>query len=140
MQFCTICQNMYYIRLTGEEEDQLIYYCRKCGNEDAGAIASLDNICVSHSDKKTASSYDHIVNKYTKLDPTLPRLYNIKCPNKSCPKNIEALESKEEGKDGEITDDKSHQEILYLRYDDTNMKFVYMCTECDTIWKSADDK
>ena len=81
MHFCTECQNMYYIRLSGENEDELIYYCRKCGHEDSALIASLDNICVSRSDKKTASSYSHIVNKYTKLDPTLPRLFNIKCPN-----------------------------------------------------------
>ena len=39
MHFCTVCQNMYYIRLTGENKDQLIYYCRKCGNEDNELIA-----------------------------------------------------------------------------------------------------
>ena len=30
-------------------------------------------------------------------------------------------------------------DILYLRYDDANMKFVYICTHCNTVWKSADD-
>ena len=46
MHFCTVCENMYYIRLTGEEKDQLTYYCRKCGHEDDELIASLENICV----------------------------------------------------------------------------------------------
>ena len=135
MHFCTVCQNMYYIRLTGENEDELIYYCRKCGNEDSAIIASLENICVSRSDKTTASSYDHIVNQYTKLDPTLPRLHDIQCPNVTCPSNVEA----EEAKASQATPP-AKNEVLYLRYDDANMKFVYICTECDTVWKSADDK
>ena len=137
MHFCTECENMYYIRLSGENEDQLSYYCRKCGHEDTAIITSLENICVSRSDKKTISSYDHIVNKYTKRDPTLPRLHHIKCPNESCSSNV-VLSQGDESKDGTPIEQKS--EVLYLRYDDANMKFVYICTKCDTVWKSADDK
>ena len=134
MHFCTVCQNMYYIRLTGENKDQLIYYCRKCGQEDDELIASLENVCVSQTQlKASVSSYEHIINKYTKLDPTLPHINNIKCPNTACASN----ESADETKDG---DDQKEADILYLRYDDTNMKFVYLCTECNTVWKSADDK
>ena len=29
----------------------------------------------------------HIINKYTKLDPTLPRINTIPCPNVECPTN-----------------------------------------------------
>ncbi len=125
---------MYYIRLTGKNKDQLIYYCRKCGHEDDELIASLENVCVSQTQlKASVSSYEHIINKYTKLDPTLPHINNIKCPNTACASN----ESADETKDG---DDQKEADILYLRYDDTNMKFVYLCTECNTVWKSADDK
>ena len=131
MHFCTVCQNMYYIRLTGENKDQLIYYCRKCGNEDNELIASLENVCVSQTQlKASVSSYEHIINKYTKLDPTLPRINNIECPHTACTSNEETKTS----------DNQKKADILYLRYDDTNMKFVYLCTECDTVWKSADDK
>ena len=135
MHFCKVCHNMYYIRLTGENEDELIYYCRKCGHEDSAIIASLENICVSRSDKTTASSYDHIVNQYTKLDPTLPRLHDIQCPNEACLSNLEAEEEKTAD-----APPRENNEVVYLRYDDANMKFVYICTECDTVWKSADDK
>lgn len=135
MHFCTVCQNMYYIRLTGENKDQLIYYCRKCGHEDDELIASLENVCVSQTQlKASVSSYEHIINKYTKLDPTLPHINNIKCPNSACTSNA----SNKEKKDDDSSSDKA--DILYLRYDDTNMKFVYLCTECNTVWKSADDK
>ena len=35
---------------------------------------------------KGEQNFHHIINKYTKLDPTLPRVYNIPCPNKECKK------------------------------------------------------
>jgi len=130
MHFCSECGNMYYIRLTGENKDNLTYYCRKCGNEDDNLLDVEENICVSRTDlKHSTSSYDHIINKYTKLDPTLPHIHNINCPNVACISN---------GSDEQKNQVKS--DILYLRYDDANMKFVYICTHCDTVWKSADDK
>jgi len=153
MHFCTKCQNLYYIKITEENEDKLIYYCRKCGHESNNLNESLENVCVSKSEKDSTendNSYKHIINKYTKLDPTLPRIYNIKCPNADCISNIsESINDDEEGKvkDDEGKDGKSQKgkgkvehEILYLRYDDTNMKFVYICSNCDTIWKSSSNK
>ena len=90
----------------------------------------MENVCVSQTQlKASVSSYEHIINKYTKLDPTLPHINNIKCPNSACTSNEETK-----------SDDTKKPDILYLRYDDTNMKFVYLCTECNTVWKSADDK
>jgi DNA-directed RNA polymerase subunit M/transcription elongation factor TFIIS len=146
MRFCKVCQNLYYIKLTGENEDDLIYYCRNCGDEDTDLMSSLENVCVSKSEKNDTdndNSYKHIINKYTKLDPTLPRIYNIKCPNVDCITNIQDKKNdeqdKEEGKD-ESKQEKVDTEILYLRYDDTNMKFIYLCTHCDTVWKSSSDK
>ena len=47
MHFCTECDNMYYIRLGGENKDKLTYYCRKCGNENNDLIGMEKNICVS---------------------------------------------------------------------------------------------
>ena len=134
MNFCTKCDNMYYIKLNEDDENSLINYCRKCGHEDTGFITNLDNVCVSKSDKMEASSYNHIVNRYTKLDPTLPRLYDIKCPNSSCISNTSGEEKKGEDEEDDV---KTTPEIIYLRYDDSNMKFVYICSLCDTVWKSA---
>ena len=130
MHFCTVCGNMYYIRLIGENEDTLVYYCRKCGHENDTTIPTLENICVSKTEIQTSGdSYNHIINEYTKLDPTLPRLTNIKCPNNQCPTNTSPSSG-----------EKVEPDVLYLRYDDANMKFVYICAHCETVWKSADDK
>ena len=131
MDFCTVCQNMYYIRLKGEDSNNLIYYCRKCGHEDDTLGATMDNICVSKTQvRKKEGGVRHLVNEYTKLDPTLPRVSNIPCPNTACISN-----RPDESKSGE------HQhEVIYLRYNDAALKFVYICSSCDTIWKSAESK
>ncbi len=134
MHFCKKCDNMYYIKLDEDDGNSLIYYCRKCGTEDNDLIATSENICVSKSDKKEASSYHHIVNKYTKLDPTLPRIYDIKCPNDVCVSNVQKDDEK---KGDDVEESKNKSDIIYLRYDDINMKFVYICTLCDTVWKST---
>jgi len=123
MHFCDQCQNMYYIRIDSENTNKLVYYCRNCGNEDK--LLNVDNVCVSSTQiKKTEQSFDHIVNKYTKLDPTLPRISKILCPNPECETNTKDTK----------------REIIYIRYDDINMNYIYMCSTCDTIWKTDEQK
>ena len=118
MHFCSNCSNMYYIRINADDPNKLVYYCRTCGNEDS--LLASENICVSKINiKKSEQTFSHIINKYTKFDPTLPRIDNILCPNAECSTN----------KDGK------QREIIYIRYDDINMKYVYLCSECDTTWR-----
>ena len=74
-----------------------------------------ENICVNKTQiQHKEQSYAHIINNYTKLDPTLPRTKSIKCPNKSC-----------------TAAEQGGQEVIYLRYDDKNMKYMYLCCHCD---------
>ena len=121
MHFCTNCENMYYIRINADDSNALVYYCRNCGQEDK--FISIENVCVSKTQiKKNDLSFTHIINKYTKLDPTLPRINNILCPNPDCQTNTDGKE----------------REIIYIRYDDINMKYVYLCSTCDTVWKIDD--
>ena len=121
MHFCSNCKNMYYIKIDEDNPNSLLYYCRNCGNEDS--LITEDNICVSKTQiKKGEKSFSHFINKYTKLDPTLPRVNNILCPNKDCPTN-----TKNEAR-----------EIIYIRYDDLNVNYVYLCSTCDTTWKTED--
>ncbi len=122
MHFCTECRNMYYLKL-GSDANSLIYYCRNCGHEDPNM--STDDVCVSRTEvKRSEQKYSHIVNQYTKLDPTLPRTDTIRCPNQNCQSNTGDIETR------------PRREIIYLRYDDTNMKYIYLCTHCDTMWKT----
>ena len=144
MHFCNVCSNMYYIRIDAENTNKLIYYCRNCGNEDN--LLTNENTTVSKTQlKKSEQSFSHIINKYTKLDPTLPRVNNVLCPNSECLTNRKHGKSEDDKKKSEETDDmvgggKEPREILYIRYDDVNMKYVYLCSTCDTVWKTDEQK
>ena len=123
MHFCSSCQNMYYIRIDGEDTNKLLYYCRNCGNEDN--LLKIENVSVSKTQlKKSDQNFTHIINKYTKLDPTLPRMSKILCPNSACGTNTH----------------ETAREIIYIRYDDINIKYVYLCSTCDTVWKTEENK
>ena len=125
MKFCANCYNMLYIRMyDGENSNAIKYYCRNCGYEDD--TVQKDGVCVLKTQlRKSGQKFNHIINRYTKLDPTLPRIYTIRCPSEACATNVER---------------KEHPEIIYIRYDDENMKYLYLCVECDTTWKTDDSK
>lgn len=127
MKFCVKCDNMYYISIDSEDDNKLSYYCRNCGFKD-NDIGS-DGICVLNTQiKKGKQQFHHIINEYTKLDPTLPRIYNIPCSNNNCPTN-----------NNDESTEKIPREIIYMRYDDNNMRYVYICTTCDTKWTTNEN-
>jgi len=114
---------MYYIRIDGDNTNKLVYYCRHCGNEDSEL--TIENVSVSKTQlKKSEQSFAHIINKYTKFDPTLPRVNKILCPNTDCSTNTHDTE----------------REIIYIRYDNVDMKYIYVCSTCDIVWKSDEQK
>jgi len=133
MHFCDKCNNMLYVRLLEEEANTLIYYCRNCGN--TGQPLTKENICVLNTAITSEKGYLQDVNEYTKLDPTLPRTQNIKCPNQLCPSNS-SVNPEKEGE--ESSNPESKNEVIYLRYDDVNMNYIYICTQCDAMWKTTD--
>ena len=151
MHFCTGCGNMYYIRLT--EGNAIVYYCRNCGNEDN--TVTIDNFVVSHTClRQTGGKQTNGVNKYTKLDPTLPRISTIQCPNSECPCNrnhnptqyadratitgttAEANEASDANEANQVDADAVPREVIYLRYDDIRLKYIYLCAVCNTIWNT----
>jgi DNA-directed RNA polymerase subunit M/transcription elongation factor TFIIS len=131
MHFCLICQNMYYISISPEDPNKLVYYCRNCGhienNSSKSILTNPKNIFITKTNlKKKEQEFGHIINQYTKLDPTLPRVNNILCPNDECLTNTDP--------------DKNLREIINIRYDDKNMKYISLCSTCDTVWKTEDHK
>ena len=116
MHFCDNCSNMYYIKISSDNANKLIYYCRNCGKEDE----LVDNISISKINlARSEQKFSHIINKDTKLDPCLPRINKILCPNNECPTNTSGEE----------------REIIYIRYNDVDMKYVYLCSTCDNVWR-----
>ena len=118
MRFCEYCHNFLYIDL--DEKKNLLYYCKNCNNQ---IIEKRENgsICVIDDNKvDDVTKYSQYINKYLKHDPSLPRVNNIKCTNPECTK----------------PGDKEN-EIIYVKYDFTNMKYIYSCVYCDHIFLQA---
>lgn len=137
MRFCEVCNNMLYLSLHPQDDTRLMYHCKNCayeedarehapngggdgsgsssGNGKRGATAVLGRNYIDDETK-----YQQFVTPYLKYDPTLPRLNTIECVNPRC--------TKPPGKDNEV---------IYVAYDSTHLRFMYHCCFCETFWKSA---
>lgn len=112
---------MYYIKLNENEEESIIYYCRNCGNTDTNSL-NLGKCILKETINKNDNK-NTIINNYTKYDPTLPRINYIKCPNDNCETNKDKFDIKD-------------REIIYIRYNNIDMKYMYLCSHCDYVWKT----
>tara|TARA_B000000557_G_C20674711_1_gene400432 strand:- start:94 stop:459 length:366 start_codon:yes stop_codon:yes gene_type:complete len=96
----------------GTQIRELIYFCEKC---DYFEKKETNDSSVFHLNYNLdVIKRNHIVNQYTAYDPTLPKALGIKCPNEGCPSKTTAKKP----------------EIRYIKYDDTNMKYIYICIDC----------
>lgn len=198
MNFCPNCEFMVY---TKREEGSLTLtnYCKNCSwegeylseKEGEPLLVYKNNFNKEHISEK------YIINKYTKNDPTLPRISNISCINKECLTNLDIeentlivkniTESNLEGLKTFITEkiieeknitikrvndtevlitflvpldlekleshldkeilindeivsfniyNKPNREIIFIKYDTENMRYLYLCTTCSSSWKN----
>lgn len=134
IRFCNVCDNKYYHHI---EENSLVYFCRVCGDVDNSLLDQHSCVLNIKYDNKGSIPLAHIINKYTKYDPTLPHIY-VPCPNVKC-KGLTTSDSigsttssSEKDKTDVVTD------AIYIRYDEKHMKHLYICTICDHVWKTTD--
>jgi hypothetical protein len=115
---------MYYIKLN-DDENELVYYCRNCGNVDDSPTEN--SLVISSANFKNEDAFiSSFINSYTKRDPTLPRTNLLKCPNNDCISNEKKSDKEESEKSSEI---------ICIRYDAIELKYIYLCSYCDTAWK-----
>jgi DNA-directed RNA polymerase subunit M/transcription elongation factor TFIIS len=114
MKFCEACDNMLYIQL---EDGALQFACKNCGHVSLDAAAEQRVIDTNYADDQSA--YLQYVTPYITHDPTLPRVSNIPCPNAACSRPPEAS-----------------NEVIYVKYDARNLRFLYHCVHCSSFWKS----
>ena len=101
-----------------EEHDILIYKCVNCGFEDKDVKGGL--IVETILQESTSEGYKILLNEFTRYDPTLPHVKNIKCPTGTCATNTTGQE----------------RDIILVKYDSVNMKYIYICNVCGTEWRS----
>ena len=91
---------------------------------------SKDSICVSSINyREKDQNFNHIINEYTKLDPTLPKVQNVTCINADCISN----KKPSEGETGDIVKPGNYlQDSMIL-----TKKFIYIKgTLCEKVWKT----
>ena len=98
--------------------DTLRRICRNCGYQEEDNKGGL--ILEINLKEKISEGYKILMNEFTKHDPTLPHVNTIKCPNSLCDTNTS----------------NKQKDVIYLKYDAVNMKFLYICNNCDTQWRS----
>jgi DNA-directed RNA polymerase subunit M/transcription elongation factor TFIIS len=119
MNFCPECDNLlYYMTKEGKRS----YYCKSCNyTREINTLNETNSLIYENYIKEQPLHYEFVVNEYTKNDPTLPKSNTIVCPNKECPCNK-----------GDTPRD-----VRYIKHDPEAMKFIYICSVCDTKWKST---
>lgn len=168
MKFCPTCHNMFYVKVTTAPRPTttttttpttlaptLRYYCRQCKTDDVEAsscqlVLNADDFVYGRMGASAAASasananggggggggvasevprkekkYFHMVNDYMIHDTTLPRLRNVPCPNAQCPTFGDPQKQLD-------------NEVVYVRYDDENLKYMYICSQCLAKWKTDD--
>lgn len=115
-KMCPICK---YALVAVVEDDSLQRKCKECGYSEDAKGGLIHETLVKET---TSKSYEILVNEFTRQEPTLPYKRDLKCPNTKCQSNISS--------------GRAEKKVFYLKYNDTDMKYVYLCANCDQTWTS----
>ncbi len=91
--------------------------CVTCGHTQEEKKGLVMEIIINEKD---SDAYKLFVNEHTKDDARYPHIKTLKCPNGECM-------SRQPG---------GSSDVIYIKYDTVNMKFLYICTTCNTQWRS----
>ena len=116
MKFCDKCNNYLYVDL--DNDRNLLRYCKNCSHtivekKEGGSILVIDDNKIDD-----ITRYSQFLNKNIKHDPTLPRVNNIECTNPECNKS-------------------SDNEVIYVKYDHVDMKYLYYCCKCEQYFRNT---
>ena len=121
VNFCPECDSLYFIQHTADT-NTLNYICKNCGSSE-----ECTNHLIHDNDFKKNHKLSYVEeliknNKDLINDPSIPRIKMV-CKNKDC--------LLEQGEPGE-------QVVSLIKYDDTNLLFIYICTNCKNYWTNTD--
>lgn len=116
MKYCSTCRNSFKPRF--QPDGKLIWSCFSCGiqEEQVGGCLLME----THVQERSSEGYKILKNEFTRQDATLPHVKNIKCPNDECSSNTGGAD----------------RDVIYMKYDPVNMKFLYLCNVCEFTWRS----
>lgn len=116
MSWCPKCENFLFADSKGENLKRV---CRTCGYEKDDESGGL--VMETIVQERSSEGYKILLNEFTRSDPTLPHVKTLPCPNTTtCPTNLR----------------KEARDVIIIKYDNQNMKFIYICNVCGTQWRS----
>ena len=118
VHFCKQCNNITFLQT---EDNKLVHACKNCGEteEFAGERGCIYSLSFGKFDVSQIINQ----NKYITHDKTLPVIKgnaNIKCCNEECSTNTSSVETS----------------LKYIKYDEIDMKYVYICEICGQKWNN----
>lgn len=121
MRFCPKCR--YYLFLNAAPGMPVSMLCKNCGLVEELKPTSKEDALILETNFRSGTSASSAasgitVNSYTKMDPTLPHVNTLRCPNGGCPSNS----------------DETLRDVIYIKTDPANLKFQYICTQCPAQW------
>jgi DNA-directed RNA polymerase subunit M/transcription elongation factor TFIIS len=130
MEFCDVCENMLNL-ITDKTDGDLKYMCKSCLTYKK--VGAAFNPCVHKTNYGGNEKifYEMFINEYTFIDPTLPRSKQIHCPN--CNKQ-DSGKQQPLGPLGPSSIQKNETEVIYVRYNEADMKYIYLCCSCKSAW------
>lgn len=111
MEFCGKCDNMIYVSLENSGEGYCLKkLCRNCNCTTPSLHCSEPIISTElRDDFVNFKQHSHVDIKH---DPAMPRLTSIACPQGCSP-----------------------NDVMYIKFDQINMKYMYFCCTCSLFWK-----
>lgn len=140
MNFCPKCENYLFLE-QGSQDNATIkdgvtvtkksYFlnrrCRTCGYNEVDTQGGLVNETIVQ--ERASEGYKILLNEFTRQDPTLPHVSTLPCPNTT----------------GDVATGKpicathtgnTPRDVIIIKYDKENMKFLYICNVCGEQWRS----
>ena len=114
VNFCSECDSLYFIQ-HNSETNKLNYICKNCGRTE-----ECNNHLIHENDFKKNHKLIYIEeliknNPDVIKDPSIPKI------------KMDCIHCKEE-------DD---SEVSLIKYDDTNLLFIYICNTCKHYWTNT---
>jgi len=112
MRFCEVCDNLLYVKVAA---GALVDQCNYCGCSYSVESSTAPVLETDYRDDR--AKYHHLLTELLHEDPTLPRVDNVPCPNEACSRPSRAKGN-----------------VLYVKYDPVNVRFLYSCCYCKAFW------
>lgn len=129
MNFCKTCGNMLYMSIRVEEggggdgggaRPRITSSCKSCGSSSELDKQQCTAAMFSTNYGDDQMAYKQFMTPHITHDPTLPHASDIECINPNCGR----------------PEDKP-RDVIYVKYDRDNLKYMYHCTHCKEFWKSG---